>query len=334
MSGKVEVSIIIPTKDRHNNLKACVETIIQSYSCYPYKELLVIDGSEDLSIREMNKKFIEKVGGRYYFETRRGVSLARNTGIRKSSGEILVFADDDFIVDKNWINKLIENYKDTDVMGCTGRMLTYRNDEISELYEKCMSFDRGEVKRIFTKKDISILKLLKTVTLIGSKRLFENTPVPWAVGYGFYSFRRKIFDDIGYFDENLGRGTTFVGGEDPDIFYRILKHNYKMVYDPNAIIYHNHRQKYEDILKDAHNGGKFIKAITTKYIMEKDVYMLFIFFGEFFLLLFTLLNSLFKSDENFKKMIGNEFKGFLEGPIYKNINQRIPKNLALKHPYS
>lgn len=317
MSGKVEVSVIIPTKNRHSNLKACVETIIQSYSSYPYKELLVIDSSEDPSVREMNKKLIERVGGRYYFETGKGVSLARNTGILKSSGEILVFADDDFIVDKNWIKKIIENYKDADVMGCTGRMLTYRNDEISELYEKCMSFDRGEVKRIFTKKDISVLKLLKTVTLIGNKRLFEKTPVPWAVGYGFYSFRRKIFDIVGYFDENLGRGAIFVGGEDPDIFYRTLKHDYKMIYEPNAIIYHNHRQKYEDILKDAYNSGKSIKAITTKHIKEKDFYMLFIFFGEFFLLMFALCTSYFNSDTRLKKMVRKETKGFLEGPIYK-----------------
>ena len=158
--------------------------------------MIIIDSSEELDIRDNIKKLVESFNGKYVYESRKGVSIARNTGIKNSNGDILVFADDDFVVDKDWIEYLLENYKDEKVVCCTGRMLSYREDYTSKLYEKSMSFDRGSKRRVFTIDDINILNLFKTATKIGNKRLLDKTPVPWAIGFGFYSFRRDIFDNI------------------------------------------------------------------------------------------------------------------------------------------
>lgn len=318
----LSVSVIIPTHDRYDDLNRCLSHIHSSIQSFPYFELIVVDSSKDM---DRIKDLVESFNGKYIHEPRKGVSIARNTGIENAKGDILVFADDDFIVDKSWITNLIENYKDENIVCCTGRMLSYRNDDVSNIYEKSMSFDRGNKKREFTKNDINIFNLFKTITKIGNKRLLDKTPVPWAIGFGFYSFRKEIFADIGKFDIGLGRGTPSIGGEDPDIFYRIIKSGKTIVYEPKAVIYHNHREIYNDILKDAYNAGVSIKALTTKYAKKKDMYMSLILIGEFFLLSFSYIKTLISRDKSssldFSQLIKEELKGLLEGKIYRQISK-------------
>lgn len=307
----MKISIIIPTKNRSEHIENCLRSITSADK--NYDEIIIVDGSTDSNEQNKTELIVNTFGGKYYFEPKTGVSVARNTGITESSGDILVFADDDFIVDMNWINNLIVNYKDPDVVGCTGRMLSYRDDDASKLYEKSMSFDRGNKKRIFSKKDISILNLLSTITKIGNKRLLDKTPVPWGVGYGFYSFRRNVFNQIGFFDINLGRGTPAIGGEDPDLLYRILKAGKIIIYEPKAIIYHNHRQNFADIFKDAYNSGISMHAVIEKYILKKDLYISCCFLGYFCLLISALIKASFGNDKTFKKMIKLELKGYMNG---------------------
>lgn len=312
-----KASVVICTKNRFSDLKRCLESVSSSYSSYPYYELIVVDSSSEESTRNANKKLVEEIEGKYIYEPRNGLSIARNVGISISTGNIIVFGDDDFIVDKDWLKNLIKNYENK-IAGCTGRMVTYRNDEVSELYERYMSFDRGNKKRLFSQKDISIFRLIKLATCIGNKRLYDKTPVPWAVGFGFLSFRKEILNDIGNFDIKLGRGTPNIGADDIDVIYSILKKGHKMAYDPDAIVYHNHRQSYSELFKDSYNSGASIKAITTKYMLnEGDIYMASIFIGELILLMFAFFRVMISFDPPFMKMILAEIRGLFYAPIYK-----------------
>jgi len=303
-----KVSVVIPTKDRPDRLAKLLDSV-KSAGDY-FDELIVVDSSAEYSNRLKVKQLVHRYGEKYIYEPKIGLSFARNTGIAESSGDIIVFADDDFVVRKGWIENLIRHYKDPYVMCCTGRMLPLRHDKVSQLYEKVLSFDRGTKQRIFTRKDISILNLLKTVTKIGKIRLEDKTPVPWAVGYGYCSFRKSVFDKVGVFDTSLGRGTPNLGGEDVDIFYRILKKGYKIVYEPKAVIYHDHRHTYEGILKDAYASGVSVKALVKKYY-KRDLYMLFCMIGAFGLYVTSLIRVIIAGDSDLKKMILQELKGFL-----------------------
>ena len=308
------ISVIIPTKDRPDELARLLNSIDSHHD--RFDDLIVIDSSKDNHL-EKNRYNTLAIGGKHIVFMEKGVSKARNKGIEESDSNILVFVDDDFIVTNGWISKLVDNFgRDNDIMCVTGRMLSYRQDAMSNLYEKSMSFDRGNEKRVFTIQNINLSTILHAVVLIGNKRLFENTPVPWSVGYGFSSFRRRIFDEIGLFDVNMGRGSLLVGAEDVDFFYRILKNGHKIVYEPEAMIYHDHRQTLARILKDAYYAGISIKALTTKYY-SSDPYMFLCFWGAFFLNMFSIAKAHLKLDRQMTKMIAMELKGFLMGERYR-----------------
>lgn len=306
--AKLDVSIIVSTKNRPRQLRNCLGSIVAS--TYPYKELVVVDSS-DSPICEENEEMVRRVGGKYCYESRHRLAVARNTGIRAALGEIVVMADDDFIVDKDWIFSLLKNYTDPEVVCCSGRMVSYRSGEMSKLFEKAMSFDRGEKRRVFTKKDIRIMNLLKLVTSVGNRRFYEKTPVPWAAGSGFASFRRWVFDTVGYFDEDLGIGKRS-SGEDSDMYYRLLKSNYTIVYDPTAIIYHDHLPTLETISKSAYAYGTDKLVFYKKYC--QDPYMLVCLGGALAITLFSFLKALLTRDQDMRHIIWSEIKGILHLP--------------------
>jgi len=303
----VSISVIVITKNRPVKLEACLRSIASS--SYPYEELIVVDSSNK-PISKQNEKLTRDLGGKYCYENIKRQAAARNKGINLSSGDIVVFADDDFIVDKDWIKNLVVNYRDHEVACCTGNIVSYRDDESSRLRESFGSFDRGNKRSVFTKKDFSILKLIKLVTFIGNKSLGEKTPLPFALGGGFLSFARWIFEEVGYFDNSLGRG-EFSTGEEVDMVYRVAKSKYKCVFEPTAIVYHDHPRTIEDVIKLAYTYGTYQWTSYRKF--RYDLYMWLCFVGSLFLSVSTLIKAILKSDRELRRVMVAHLKGFFHG---------------------
>ena len=305
----LDISVVICTRDRTDHLKKCLDSILVSDSLY--REIMVIDGSRTRHNRDRVKKIVKNVGGKYFYEGRSGLSFARNLGVKKAAGDIIVFADDDFIVENGWITNLVENYKDDLVACCTGRMVSYRNDYISNLFESSLSKERGVKKRIFTKEGICFSALLKNVRLITRRWLGDEAPIPWSIGFGYFSVKKSVVNEVGFFDESLGVGTPSLGGEEVDMFYRILKVGYKVVYEPTAIIYHDHRQNLNGVFKAAYDAGCSEGAFVRKHF-KNDMYVNLFGVGAFFFHVFSLIRTLLEPNSRFVRRLEFErLRGFM-----------------------
>jgi len=311
--SNLTVSVIVPTRNRPQILERCLDSIISSHSSYAYDELILVDNGSDEVVARLNRQLAEKYRARYCWEGRRGVSFARNTGVKIARADIVVFADDDFIVDRDWVKNLLPNYEDEQVMGCAGRMIPYRRDEASSLFNRTMGYDRGGSRRVFTASDASIIKLLKAVPLIGRMRLGDRAPVPWAIGSGFLSFRRCVFDEVGYLDEGLldPRVSTFCCGEDVDILYRVLKNGYKVVYEPKAVVSHDDPQTIQDIVNKSYSYGVSRQVFFSKY--RRDHYILVLCLGSFFFSMFAWIRATLKLEREERKVVAAGIRGFFAG---------------------
>lgn len=131
------ISIIVPIYNRENNIKRCIESILEQ----DYKNIEVIlvnDGSTDSTLdicnsyKELDKRVVvvDKKNG--------GVSSARNDGIKKSSGEFIQFVDSDDYIDKNMCSTLIRKIKedDADVVICGYKKINKNNEEIIQCKSK------------------------------------------------------------------------------------------------------------------------------------------------------------------------------------------------------
>jgi len=72
-------------------------------------EIIVVDGNSTDNTREIVSQYPVKL----LLEERHGLNAARNTGIKNSSGEIVAFTDADCIIPKDWISKIVDNFRDS-----------------------------------------------------------------------------------------------------------------------------------------------------------------------------------------------------------------------------
>jgi GT2 family glycosyltransferase len=69
------------------------------------------------------------------------------------------------------------------------------------------------------------------------------------------AYRRSLFERIGGFDPALGAGTVTNGGDDLEMFFRVLKEGYTLVYEPSALVRHRHRRDYVQLRTQIVNNG-------------------------------------------------------------------------------
>jgi glycosyltransferase involved in cell wall biosynthesis len=107
-----KVSIVIPTFREEKYIAATLSRLVK---VKPSIEIVVVDGgSEDGTVR-VAKRFTDKT----YQIKERGISKARNYGARQASGDIVVFLDADVYPPSNFVEKVLETFNDTNVVGAT-----------------------------------------------------------------------------------------------------------------------------------------------------------------------------------------------------------------------
>jgi len=207
-----------------------------------YEIILINNNSKDKTeavCREFEAS-ADNIQYRYYFETKQGLSFARNRGIAESKGDIIIFLDDDAYPTFNYLLSIFDffnKYKDVAAIG--GKIVpdfeTQRPHWMSDFLLPLVSvIDLGE----------AIVEFLKKKYPIGANM----------------AFRKQVFEKYGNFNPELGRcGEGMEGGEEKDIFQRIRLNNEHVFYVPGAMVYHivpNKRLSMEYIRKQSLGVGK------------------------------------------------------------------------------
>lgn len=126
----MNVSVIIPTKQRPKSLLRCVKSILRQ-SRLP-NEIVVVD-STDGNQKDLEKKLISECNKipLIYLKTRSGANYQRNIGGSHANGEILIFLDDDVVLDINYIKVIMENFeRDPLIGGVTGKINNFKDKTI------------------------------------------------------------------------------------------------------------------------------------------------------------------------------------------------------------
>ena len=98
-------SIVIPTRARLSYLEVALESIAPQAAAAGVEVLVVDDAGPSPSARGL----VERFGARYEpHPGRLGLNVARNTGVRLSGGELVVFVDDDVRVGAGWLQALLD----------------------------------------------------------------------------------------------------------------------------------------------------------------------------------------------------------------------------------
>lgn len=229
------LTVAICTKDNPQELNTCLTHLLSllSSELKAAFEIIVIDNapSDDLT-----KKLVASLPGvRYVREPKPGLNFARNRALQEATGEIIAFIDDDVIIDKYWlrgIEKAIAEHPDA--AAYTGLVLPAELETDAQiLFEKRGGFE-------------------KSFETIRYGRTLPGHPFYPCIGGKFgtgcnMAFRRQVLLELEGFDEALDTGASLPGGGDTDMFYRVVRAGYPLIYEPRILVFHRHRREYEQL---------------------------------------------------------------------------------------
>jgi len=185
MKNKTLFSIIVPVYNTSKYIDKCINSILnQTYNNY---EIIIInDGSTDNS-KEVLEKYKDNKKITIINQKNKGLSGARNNGIKKSKGSYIIFIDSDDYIENRLLEKINEKIKNnTDV-------IRYQTQTVNENYEIINKYNEVE----FT--DISIDKALDKIL---KYHFIENS---WLYCYNKDIFtKNKLKFDEGYIHEDFG----------------------------------------------------------------------------------------------------------------------------------
>lgn len=203
-------TVILCTRQRPELLALCLSSLRQLH--YPDFTILVIENDAAASECE---GIAARFGAEYRLCTRRGLSAARNLGVRLSSTELVAFIDDDATCDPNWLVRSASRFRDPRVQAVTGRI------EFLSSGESAHEFDPDD-------------------------RTVDQTTPDWfgmanfgGLGLGSnFLVRRSVLDKVGGFDERLGRGAALGCSEENDLLFRIIDAGYAVATCSQSVVQH------------------------------------------------------------------------------------------------
>lgn len=239
------VSVAVCTRDRPESVVQTVRTLLELD--YPSYEILVVDNapSSDATMAAIRENFGADERVRYVREPRPGTSFARNRAIAEAAADIVAYADDDVSVDRWWLHGVARGFQSApDVAGVTGMIATAEIENEAQLYFHLRQQWGGVCER-------------RVFDLVDNR---DDSPIyPYSAGiFGAganFSVSRTALKDIGGFNEALGGGVPAAGGEDLNLFMRIILSGRQMVYEPTAIVHHRHRSSLSDLSKQMRGYG-------------------------------------------------------------------------------
>ena len=125
---KTRLSVIVPTYNRLGLLKDQVNALLnQTIHHDAYEIIIVNDGSSDGTKEYLDQ--LEKYHSNIhvFHHQNGGPARARNTALGSSRGRIIAFTDDDCQVDRDWLQKILEEFEDG-IVGLQGLTYTDRQD--------------------------------------------------------------------------------------------------------------------------------------------------------------------------------------------------------------
>ena len=255
------ITVVICTRNRTALLKTALASVL---ACdYPDFDVVVVDNASDDTATVEYVESLSEPRVQVRVEPVPGLAVARNTGIRAARGKVVAFTDDDVVVDRMWLRRLGEAFATDSSIGCvtglvvSGELRTPAQSVFEKLVQKQAQWSSKLTRESF---DIA--------------RPPPGNPLfPFQVGlYGTganLALPRAVLKKLGGFDDGLGIGSPAGGGEDIDMFLRVITAGHRLVYEPAAIIWHRPHPDMSALENEVRTYALGLSAWMTKVACDR-----------------------------------------------------------------
>lgn len=225
-------SVIVPAYRAAATLPACLAALSnQTIPAEAYEIIVVDDASPDDTA-----ELAAQAGARVVrLSHNQGRSQARNAGAEVARASILLFTDADCAPTPDWLAHMLAPFQaDPDVVGVKGAYLSRQRAWVAR-------FTQLEVEEKYD-------------------RMARQTQIDFIDTYSA-GYRRDIFLDNGGFDPGL----TYSMLEDQDLSFRLAAKGYKMVFAPQARVYHQHAASLRRYYDRKYTIGRWKAVILSRH---------------------------------------------------------------------
>ncbi|MBT2390561.1 glycosyltransferase [Streptomyces sp. ISL-1] len=250
-------SVVVATRERADQLARALDSLLEQD--HPDFEIVVVDNAPATSATQdlVEHKYAERV--RYVREPVPGLAVAHNRGIAVADGAVVAFTDDDVVADPHWLTALTAPFAADPGLGCaTGLILPARLRTPAQiLLESHGGFAKGFEARLYD-----------PARPPADEPLFPFTAGSFGSGANM-AFRATALRDIGGFDPATGTGTPARGGDDLYAFVSVLAAGHRLRYTPDALVWHHHRETWQDLRNQAYGYGAGLTAYLTALLVRR-----------------------------------------------------------------
>jgi len=249
----MQISVVIPTYNRAAVLKECIYSLNkQDLPKNQFEVIIVDDGSRD-DTAKIAKDIIRELNGMnitYVRQKNKGQGIARNTGIRKAKGEVILLIGDDLMATKDLLSEHLK--------------IHFLHPEDNAAVLGFTSWDPRLHLSPVMKWMVNGSSVLGKFG--GHQFAYEKLRGKEEADYNFFytiniSLKRNILQKYPFDPEFSG-----YGWEDIELGYRLQKKTgMKIYYNPQAIGYHYHVINEPEMLERMYNIGKASWIIHNKY---------------------------------------------------------------------
>ncbi|MGB9748643.1 MAG: glycosyltransferase [Candidatus Woesearchaeota archaeon] len=254
-----KIAVYIPTKNSSIYLREVLNSFKFLEKKEIIKEILIVDCSSKEE-KENIKRIIDSISKeikkkiRIINQKTFGLASARNIAIKSSKSKIIASIDADCIPEKKWLRILYETLANENASGVGGKVI-----ELERLKNISLG-DRWRAKHL--RQDFGNKKIINPKFISGANNIFY----------------KKDLEKIGFYNENYKSNY-----EDVDISKRLLKKGYKLIYEPNAIVYHIKKDSVFSVLKTNWAWGFYGNEPKNLYaIIKRCVFNFYITLKYFF----------------------------------------------------
>jgi len=297
----MRISVVIATYNRWGWLGPTLESVLAQD--HPSFEVIVVDQTNPAQmLPDRLIRLLQDSRTRYYRVGPPSLPAARNFGLNRASGDIIVYIDDDVELSPGFLGGHEEVYNDLAVAGVAGRVLDVWNP-VSEVPPRFLS--SGSFEGWF-----SYLSHSKTNAVYGCNM----------------SFRRDVLLNVGGFD------TGFVGNavrEESDLGLRIIKKGMQIVFNPNAQLFHVGAP--EGGCRDAKvfDSIAYYRNNTLFFIKNFHVSVMFSMWWKLFA---DNVYPLKSNPQRFNSRLGYFFRGSKQALWHRLFGRQFQQQVVVKNP--
>ena len=227
------VSIIIPSYNSEQTIEKCLRSLKNQNYRSEY-EIILVDSSNDETPRIVKEKFSEVT--LIHKNNRTDPGTARNLGITKAQGDLIIFLDADCIPASDWLEKHVNAHRQQ-YIAVGGAIHNSKESQNAVGYAGYIS----EFREFIPERSRAEVAHVPTCNI---------------------SYKKEVFEKYGQF-----RG-EYYPQEDLVFNYHLARSGEKILFDPSIIVYHIHRSDFKAFMQHQKKIGRITAQVLEQFKLK------------------------------------------------------------------